>query len=150
MKITFILGLLWLASSAYGEIFTWIDSKGIAHYANKADDVPPRYRTKVKTLYQEPKKTDAQSQALPVSGANVTTGPSQNSTVVSPVQNAPAGAAPPNTGTGANMPVGPAQQQTPLPAAAPTVKPVDPMQQAGEQVQRKARRSRGSRVSSEE
>lgn len=43
--------LLLTVSAVHGEgIFTWTDSRGTAHYTNKEDEVPPRYRSKVKVL----------------------------------------------------------------------------------------------------
>lgn len=141
MKTTFILCLLVFASSAYGEIYSWKDSKGITHYTNKADDIPPRYRAKVKTLYQLP-KTETSSQIPPVPGSKEAG--LQNPTVIPPAQSTPAGVAQTNTSTVTNIPVG-----QPTPPPAPAVKPVDPAQQSGEQVQRRTRRSRGSRSSEE-
>ncbi|HEY6874525.1 MAG TPA: DUF4124 domain-containing protein [Geobacteraceae bacterium] len=45
-----LVALVFLASSAYGEIYTWTDSRGIAHYTNSMYEVPGRYRDKVKVL----------------------------------------------------------------------------------------------------
>ncbi|AJE02720.1 DUF4124 domain-containing protein [Geobacter pickeringii] len=45
-----LLLLLLLASSAYGEIYTWRDSKGVRHYTNSEYEIPERYRKKAKVL----------------------------------------------------------------------------------------------------
>jgi len=42
--------LLFLASPAYGEIYTWKDSRGTAHYTNSEYEIPERYRAKAKVL----------------------------------------------------------------------------------------------------
>jgi hypothetical protein len=47
-KLLFIL--LFLASSAYGEIYAWKDSRGTAHYTNNEYEIPERYRAKAKIL----------------------------------------------------------------------------------------------------
>jgi len=49
MKKLLIIFLL-LASSAYGEIYTWKDSRGTAHYTNSEYEIPERYRAKAKVL----------------------------------------------------------------------------------------------------
>lgn len=61
MKKLLVL-LAFIASSAQAEIYTWTDSRGIAHYTNKLDEVPDRYRAKVKSLnYDTGQKTDTSS-----------------------------------------------------------------------------------------
>jgi hypothetical protein len=42
--------LILMASTAYGEIYTWKDSRGTAHYANSEYDIPERYRSRAKVL----------------------------------------------------------------------------------------------------
>lgn len=42
--------LLLMASSAHGEVYTWIDGKGTAHYTNSVYEIPARYRARAKTL----------------------------------------------------------------------------------------------------
>jgi hypothetical protein len=42
--------LVLVASSAHGEIYTWADSRGAAHYTNRLDEIPVRYRTRAKSL----------------------------------------------------------------------------------------------------
>lgn len=49
MKVIAII-LVFVATSAYGEIYTWTDARGAANYANKLDDIPVRYRAKAKSL----------------------------------------------------------------------------------------------------
>jgi hypothetical protein len=42
--------LLFLASSAHGEIYTWKESGGTAHYTNDQHEIPERYRARAKVL----------------------------------------------------------------------------------------------------
>lgn len=42
--------LLFVASSAYGEFYTWTDSRGVAHYTNSTYEIPARYRGKAKVV----------------------------------------------------------------------------------------------------
>ena len=42
--------LVFVASSAHGEIYTWTDSRGADHYTNRTDDIPVRYRASAKAL----------------------------------------------------------------------------------------------------
>jgi uncharacterized protein DUF4124 len=45
-----LLLLVLVATSAQGEIYTWTDSRGIAHYTNSMYEVPGRYRERVRVL----------------------------------------------------------------------------------------------------
>jgi hypothetical protein len=45
-----LLILILLASSAYGEIYTWKDSRGTIHYTNSEYEIPVKYRSKAKVL----------------------------------------------------------------------------------------------------
>ena len=49
MKVIAII-LVFVATAAYGEIYTWTDARGAANYANRMDDVPVRYRAKARSL----------------------------------------------------------------------------------------------------
>ena len=42
--------LVFVASSAHGEIYTWSDSRGANHYTNRTDEIPVRYRASAKAL----------------------------------------------------------------------------------------------------
>lgn len=42
--------LVFMASAAHGEIYTWTDPRGTAHYTNSMYEVPARFRDKVKAL----------------------------------------------------------------------------------------------------
>jgi hypothetical protein len=48
--------LVFIASSAHGEIYTWTDPRGTAHYTNSMDEVPARFRDKVKVLDYGPEQ----------------------------------------------------------------------------------------------
>ncbi|GFE60940.1 DUF4124 domain-containing protein [Geobacter sp. AOG2] len=50
MKRLLVIILLMLASRAQADIYTWKDSRGIAHYTNKEYDIPVRYKVKAKPL----------------------------------------------------------------------------------------------------
>lgn len=65
-KLTLLL--LLIASTAQGEIYTWTDSRGTAHYTNSMYDVPARYRTRVKILAIGPESKTGQPQST-TSGA---------------------------------------------------------------------------------
>ena len=52
-KKCMLLVLTFLASPAYGMVYTWTDSAGIAYYTNKEYEIPLRYRAKAKHLYPE-------------------------------------------------------------------------------------------------
>ncbi len=73
------LFMVLMATSAQGELFTWIDSRGTAHYTNSLYEVPARYRAKVKVLNlgPEPKAEGPSSSAQ------------QAPTPAQPVQQAP-------------------------------------------------------------
>ncbi len=42
--------MLVVASAAHGEIYTWTDSRGTAHFTNRMDEIPVRYREGAKPL----------------------------------------------------------------------------------------------------
>jgi hypothetical protein len=42
--------LVFMASAAHGEIYTWTDPRGTTHYTNSMYEVPARFRDKVKVL----------------------------------------------------------------------------------------------------
>ena len=49
MKWLLVL-LVLVAPPAYGEIYSWTDSRGVAHYTNRLDEIPVLYRTRAKSL----------------------------------------------------------------------------------------------------
>lgn len=147
MRIFVLISLVFAASSAYAEIFTWVDSKGISHYTNKAYDIPHNYRNKAKSLYQDPAKTDVQSQTSSTPAQALPTGTPQNTTVV-PAPNQSAGSTQPNT----PMPVPPLADQAPQqkPSSANSLKQDLPGQLPGEKTQPRMIRPRSSRMSTED
>jgi hypothetical protein len=42
--------MVFMASAAHGEIYTWTDLRGTTHYTNSMYEVPARFRDKVKVL----------------------------------------------------------------------------------------------------
>jgi hypothetical protein len=49
MKRLLVL-LVLVAPPAYGEIYSWTDSREVAHYTNRLDEIPVHYRTRAKSL----------------------------------------------------------------------------------------------------
>ena len=49
-----LLFVLLMVSTAHGEVFTWTDSQGTAHFTNSFYEIPARYRTKAKVLNMGP------------------------------------------------------------------------------------------------
>ena len=45
-----LLVLLFTASIAHAEIFTWTDNRGTVHYTNSEYEIPGKYRAKAKIL----------------------------------------------------------------------------------------------------
>lgn len=77
MKRMIIL-LVLVASTAHGEIYTWTDSRGTAHYTNSLYEVPSRYRGKVKVLDLGIGPTGAPAQPQqPAPAPSVTTRPEE-------------------------------------------------------------------------
>lgn len=66
-----MFALLLLSTSAYGEIYRWRDSSGVTHYASSMDDVPAKYRSRVKPMNYGPdsKGEPAMTPALPANVA---------------------------------------------------------------------------------
>lgn len=48
-----LAALIFVASPAFGMIYSWTDSQGIAHYTNKEYEIPARYRARVKARFPE-------------------------------------------------------------------------------------------------
>jgi hypothetical protein len=48
-----LASLIFVASPAFGMIYSWTDSQGIAHYTNKEYEIPARYRSRVKARFPE-------------------------------------------------------------------------------------------------
>lgn len=77
-----LLASLVIASTAYGGIYTWTDSRGVAHYSNSEYDIPLRYRAKARVMYQGQTTTSPQQSGQnqpgnpagqpPVQGTSVT------------------------------------------------------------------------------
>jgi hypothetical protein len=57
--------LLLAASQAYGEVYTWKDSRGVDHYTNRKDDIPVRYRSGAKAMEYD---REPRAAGLPVPG----------------------------------------------------------------------------------
>jgi hypothetical protein len=50
MKKFVLLLLIFSASAAYGEIYTWKDARGTAFYTNSLNEIPARYLKKARVL----------------------------------------------------------------------------------------------------
>lgn len=57
-KSVLVLFVLLLPLPAHGMVYKWTDSAGVAHFSNKAYEIPARYRAKAKSLYPEPGDTE--------------------------------------------------------------------------------------------
>ena len=57
-----VLFALVLSSPVHGTVYTWTDSKGVAHFTNRYYEIPARYRAKAKPLYPEQADTGAPQQ----------------------------------------------------------------------------------------
>lgn len=103
MRTLLLILLFFVALPASAEIYRWRDSKGVSHYSNNLDDVPLRYRAKVKAMnYEQVQKGGTTPQAVspvpaPVAGtASQAAAPPVGQTVTAP----PAGKAPTATDGG--------------------------------------------------
>ena len=111
-----VLLLVVAASVAHGEIYTWTDSGGAAHYTNRKDEIPVRYRPGARSLnYGEETQGGT---------------PSREQNVLQQSAPVPPGTPSPNA-------VGPAQGETP--SLGPNVSPEQL------QKQREGRRGRSKR-----
>jgi hypothetical protein len=71
MKIFIVpLFALMLSSSAYGMVYSWIDSAGVIHFTNKEHEIPPRFRTQAKALYPEQADSSSPQQSVPNTNTN--------------------------------------------------------------------------------
>lgn len=88
MKMLF-LTLLLIGSPASGEIYTWKDNKGTAHYTNSLHEIPSRYLSRTKVL------DIASGKQLELSNSQQTSQPATANTVaagsVAPANNTPRG-----------------------------------------------------------
>jgi len=94
MKNLLVLVLLFMASSAYGEVYRWKDSAGVLHFSNSLDDVPARYQSKVKAMnYGGERKGEspsAQAATVPPATSSQVEKPPQMSTAgTDPAQKQP-------------------------------------------------------------
>ena len=65
MTKSVLLALVFVASPAFGLIYSWTDPQGVAHYTNKEYEIPPRYRARAKALYPEQADSAPAQQAKP-------------------------------------------------------------------------------------
>ncbi len=90
--------LIFAASTAHGEIYTWTDSRGAAHYTNRMDEIPVRYRAKAKPLnYGDGPQSGASSS--PRSDQPQSAKPAEQATVPTPAVNLERQSAPPQLGS---------------------------------------------------
>jgi hypothetical protein len=69
MKLVLLL-LVLTVSCSYAELYRWKDDRGTVHYCNNPDDVPTKYRSRVKTITYGP---DGGSPTPPPGGGPVST-----------------------------------------------------------------------------
>jgi hypothetical protein len=79
--------LLFTATAAQGEIFTWKDARGTSHYTNSRYEIPERYRERAKVLdLGIEKKTDAATPPQPGQLQQATPAPAQKAPAAPPAQ----------------------------------------------------------------
>jgi len=49
-KIIFILLFLCITKLAFGEVYRWVDEKGVAHFTDDITQIPEKYRPQIKTI----------------------------------------------------------------------------------------------------
>lgn len=76
-KVLAVLLLLSGASAAYGEIYTWRDTRGILFYTNSLHEIPARYLKKARVLDVATGKKGGLATAQPVGQAAPATSPGQ-------------------------------------------------------------------------
>lgn len=101
MKRLLAAMLLMQATCVQADVYTWTDGQGIAHYTNKAYEIPERYRARAKPLHLEsvepastPQQgTPPQPQGTPSTPQAAPSPPPQapSPAVTAPVSPAPAG-----------------------------------------------------------
>jgi hypothetical protein len=67
MKRLLVVMLLMQASYVQADVYTWTDARGIAHYTNKENEIPERYRAKAKPMHIEAVQPTPQQAAPPQS-----------------------------------------------------------------------------------
>jgi hypothetical protein len=85
MKRFLVLLLLFGASAAYGEIYTWKDARGTVFYTNSLHEIPARYLRKARVLDVATGKKAGLATAQPSVQGGPAASPGQT-----PVQQAPA------------------------------------------------------------
>ena len=59
-----LVALIFVASPAFGTVYSWTDSQGIAHYTNKEYEIPARYKSRVKARFPEANESAARQPGL--------------------------------------------------------------------------------------
>jgi hypothetical protein len=86
-KVLFIL--LFTAITANGEIYTWRDGRGTAHFTNSMDDIPDRYRAKARSMnYGTDQKKEPATVAQQISGSGVSAQPLAAAQLMAPTESA--------------------------------------------------------------
>jgi hypothetical protein len=109
-KCLVILMMIFGASAAYGEIYTWKDARGTVFYTNSLNEIPARYLKKARVLDVATGKKGGLATAQPIVPAG---SPGQTPGVQAPA-GSPAAVPPPPIAAGRNPPLA-----TPAPRAAP-------------------------------
>jgi hypothetical protein len=134
MKKLVAVMLLLVASTAYGEIYTWKDARGTLFYTNSLYEIPARYRARAKLLDVATGKKVPIGTALP--GAPAGPGAAQPSPAAPPTATAP-------QGPGAQAPAQAATvQPRPEPPAQPSPQLATPQGGAAKPQPRVRRRAR--------
>jgi len=119
MKILAVL-LLFIASTAYGEIYTWKDARGTVFYTNSLHEIPARYRSRAKLL------DVATGKKLPLTAGQSSAPPTGQTAPPPPAQVAQPQPSPvpvPNQQNPAGTPPPASTQPTGVQSAQPEVRP---------------------------
>jgi hypothetical protein len=80
--VFFLVALAVQAPSANAKVYVWVDDNNRTHYCNDLDDVPEKYKSKVRTIETQSPNVAAQkaagTQPQPVKPRGGSTPPSQN------------------------------------------------------------------------
>lgn len=111
MKELVAVLLLLVASTAYGEIYTWKDARGTLFYTNSLYEIPARYRARAKLLdVATGKKLPIGTAQQPPPAGSAATQPSQ---IVNPLGAPPPTSSPQVPAQASSVPTSPGQSATP-------------------------------------
>jgi len=121
-KVLTVLLLLSGASAAYGEIYTWRNTRGTLFYTNSLHEIPARYLKKARVLDVATGKKGGLATAQPVGQTAPATSPGQTPAaypVATPPSPVPSAAYPVTTSPSAGPSAATPEIVRPVPSSAP-------------------------------